>query len=103
MGGIDQMTEGVAELQKESVGWCVDERGHRGNWVLHNGVMLKVVNKCCDGAEHPVGVTPAGVSLMGPCRASGCWVRNARGVWWVGLCRWWLLLDGEVAWFVDQR
>ena len=54
VGGIDQMPEGVAELQKESVGWCVDERGHRGNWVLHNGVMLKVVNQCCDGAEHPV-------------------------------------------------
>ena len=45
------MSEGVAELQKESVGWCVDERGHRGNWVLHNGVMLKVVNQCCNGAE----------------------------------------------------
>ena len=48
------MSEGVAELQKESVGWCVDERGHRGNWVARDGVMLKVVNQCCDGAEHPV-------------------------------------------------
>ena len=54
VGGVDQVTQGVAKLQKESVGWCVGERGHRGNWVLHNWVMLKVVNECGDSADHPV-------------------------------------------------
>ena len=39
------MAQGVAKLQKESVGWCVGERGHRGNWVLHNWVMLKVLSE----------------------------------------------------------
>ena len=43
------------------------------------------------------------MSLMGPCKASGCQVRNARGVWWVGLRGWQLSLSGEFVWFVDQR
>ena len=54
VGGVDQVTQGVAKLQKESVGWCVGERGHRGNWVLYNWVMLKVVNESGDSVDHPV-------------------------------------------------
>ena len=45
VGSVDQVAQGVAELQEESVGWCVGEGGHRGNWVLHNGVVLKVLNE----------------------------------------------------------
>ena len=45
VGGVDQVAQGVAKLQKESVGWCVGERGHRGNWVLRNWAMLKVLNE----------------------------------------------------------
>ena len=45
VGGVDQMSQCVACLQKKSVGWCIGERRHWGDGILHNGVMLEILNK----------------------------------------------------------
>ena len=45
VGGVDQVSEGVAYLQKKSVGWCVGECRHWGDGILHNGVMLEILDE----------------------------------------------------------
>ena len=48
------ITKCVAELEVESVCWCVREKGHRGDGVVDNGVMPEIVHKCCNSVDQPV-------------------------------------------------
>ena len=54
MGGVDQVSEGVSQLQKKSVSWGVGECRHWRDGILHNGVMLEILNKGGDSTNHPV-------------------------------------------------
>ena len=54
VGGIDQMSQCVACLQKKSVSWCIGEGRHWGDGISDNGVMLEIFDKCGYGSDHPV-------------------------------------------------
>ena len=48
------MAKCVAELEVESVCWCVREKGHRGDGIVDNGVMPEIVHQCCNSVDQPV-------------------------------------------------